>query len=231
MADMVLELGNGTRLGEREIAAATRSISMAAGRMRTLGQDEEKPGIIQTLLGFVGDGIGLLGEGVGFPLGLIATGADFVINAIADVAREVPLVGTLIAEILVGANTIIGFGLKLPSEILGVISSLLTAFRKLPEDKQKELEKKAEDKIVEKARETGQQGDVEKVLKSQEDKETKTQENKTVNTALGIGIPVLAGAGLGTALAGPVGLGGGIALGLTAGGAGIGLSALLGAFE
>ena len=236
MADQVIELGAGrfqiydsallADAGRRE-KILQHELGVVLPRMfAQMGQ--EAPGIFQTLLGFLGDGLGVLGDVIGFPTGLIATGADFVITTIAELARNIPIVGELIADILQAGNTLLGAGLSLPSETLGILSTLLTSFRKLPEEKQKSLEDKSETKIEALAAQTGQERDVDQALNISNQQQEEKDEKALGQTIATIAAPVVGGIGLGAALLPALGPGGAVAAGVGIAGLGFLVESLFG---
>jgi len=235
MADCVIEMG---RIGSRTITIQESNLTRqrelfnhALGQLQQLGQDPvpgtSTPGIFQTLLGFLGSGLGVLGDVVGFPLNLIGTGGDFIIRTLADLAKNVPIVGELISDILLAGNTLLQAGLSLPGATLAMLGNLLKSFSGLPKDEQDSLQKKSMEKIQAKANEAGQGEDLKKIQGMQ----VAGAMPPALKVAAGVAAPLTGGAIAFLALRAVLGDGGAAAAGgaITAGG--LGLAYMLGAFD
>lgn len=221
MADLVIELagaggGRSCPVSVNELSRAQEIMRRDLGAIHDLAQATTPPaggGIFQTLLGFLGDGLGVLSDVVGFPLNLIGSGADYVIKAVADLAKNVPIVGSLISDILLAANTLLQVGLKLPSSTLSMVQTLLKSFNGLSGDKQKSLQDQSMEKLLGKAKESGQEGDLQQLFnQSKKDAATVSTEG-ILKKAAGVGVPLAVGTGAFFILQGLLG---------TAGGAGVG---------
>jgi len=91
---------------------------------------------------FVGNGIqsvtNLLGGILEVPLSLIGSGANTVITAFAGIVGEIPIIGEIVAAILLAANAVLQQALKLPGQLLEMVGNLGKAFASLsPEQKEK----------------------------------------------------------------------------------------------
>jgi len=228
MADYVIELGriDGQvfQVSQVELGHKNELMRSELGRLYQLGQ--EGGGIFQTLLGFLGSGLGTLSDVVGFPLNLIGQGGSFVIKTIADLAKNVPLVGEFLSDILLAGNTLLQAGLKLPSETIAMLGNLLKSFNGLPEDKQKSLQDKSMQKLIDKAGETGQKQEMQNLLNQQKQAGSTAEVMGVVKKAAGVVAPLGGAAVTFLALQGVLGTGG--ALGAGAGALGV---LLFGAYE
>lgn len=195
------------------------------------GAGAEEGGFFEDIFGFFTDGMGVLGDVIGFPIGLIAEGSSTILNSLGSAVKEIPLVGQFVSDILTSGQSLLAGGLKLDPTSIGTIGTLLKVFGVLDEEEQKTLQRVSETKIVAKAAETNQAADITQLLALLKKSQGDQKEDKTLKTIAGVGVPVLVGGGLSAALIAELGTAGGIGVGVAATGAGLGLAALLGAFE
>ncbi len=90
---------------------------------------------------------------MGAPLSLLSQGVDWVFTNIASLIAEIPVLGSLVAEVLLIANAAIKFALNLPGMILTELSNVFGGLRKVFEGEysdgeQKDMLKEAKDQIL-----------------------------------------------------------------------------------
>lgn len=110
--------------------------------------------------GWLADGLSFvltqLGNLLDVPLKIISQGIDLVFNGVADLLRNIPFVGDLLAEILVLGGAVIKFGLSIPGMLLreagNVFGGIAKALKSENSDsKNQEKVNDAKDRITEKA--------------------------------------------------------------------------------
>lgn len=107
-------------------------------------------GIITGALGFA---LGALGDLVNIPLGLLSQGVDIVFNGAADILGQIPIVGELLAQILLLGNAVIKFALSVPGLLLHGLGNIMTGISKAllekstPAQNQKNQDKAKQDII------------------------------------------------------------------------------------
>lgn len=101
-----------------------------AGRSFKLGQTEETAlDLIASAGKWVADTLSyalhVLGSIIDVPAAWLAQGSDVAFNAVSDLLKKVPVLGNLLAEILLLGGALIKFGLSLPGMALQGLSNLL----------------------------------------------------------------------------------------------------------
>lgn len=84
-------------------------------------------GIITGALGFA---LTTLGDLVSIPLDLMSKGVDIVFNGVADLIGQIPIIGELLAQILLLGNAVIKFALSVPGLLLHGLGNILTGISK-----------------------------------------------------------------------------------------------------
>lgn len=152
-------------LGAEELIELGRPlpIHIAARQPFFLGRAPRQMGQLEFLgniAGFLVDGLSFafttLGNLLDVPLKVLSQGIDLVFNGVADLLRNIPIVGDVLAEVLVLGGAIIKFGLSIPGLVLREIGNVLGGVAKAlkTENSDAENDKKvneAKDNIVEKA--------------------------------------------------------------------------------
>jgi len=123
---------------------------------RQMGQLE----FLGNVAGFLVDGLSFLfttlGDLLDVPLKILSQGVDLVFNGVADLLRNIPIVGDLLAEILVLGGAIIKFALTIPGMVLREVGNVLGGVAKALKTENSDAENEdkvdeAKDNIVEKA--------------------------------------------------------------------------------
>ncbi len=98
-----------------------------------LGRNRRELGFLADIGGFLAGifetGVGLIADIVDAPLQLLAGGVDFVFVNIASVIGQIPILGELVASVLLIANAAIKFVLSLPGLILREIQNVFKGLR------------------------------------------------------------------------------------------------------
>lgn len=133
-AEELLELGRrgATFGGPRSPFLANRRPSLgASGSSAHLGDlvdmVKDVAGLITGALGFA---LTTLGDLISIPLDLLSQGVDVVFNGVADLIGQVPIVGELLAQILLLGNTVIKFALSVPGLLLHGLGNIMTGISK-----------------------------------------------------------------------------------------------------
>lgn len=133
-AEELLELGragaslSGSRgpfLANRGHAALGSSGRAGMGDILEIAKDIG--GIITGALGFA---LTTLGDLVSIPLDILAKGVDIVFTSAADLLGQIPIVGGLLAQILLLGNTVIKFALSIPGLLLHGLGNIMTGISK-----------------------------------------------------------------------------------------------------
>lgn len=116
--------------------------------------------ILGNVAGFLIDGISWaltnLGNLLDVPLKILSQGIDLVFNGVADLLRNIPIVGDLLAQIVVLGGSILKFGLSIPGMVLREAGNVLGGIAKAlktegTDGENQEKVDKAKDDIVSKA--------------------------------------------------------------------------------
>lgn len=249
MADMVIELGRhedatdpspyssrlagnysdvvrlrqaNPHLGEtqRRIDQELGNIQQIALHLSQVGEG----GIFTTLLEVVGQGIAATADAIGFPPSLLAEKVPSVIEGLAAAMREVPVVGTLVADILTAADVLVAAGIPIPEMVKATLGGILDAFDMLPQETQDELRRTAEVRVRAKAEETDQVAAVDQALAMGRRFEEEQRSRRVIRTVANVGIPVILGIVLSVALAPFVGTLEAVGLGVVAAGSAAGVA-------
>jgi len=99
---------------------------------------------------------GLLADLVNVPANILVSGVDLIFTNVAGLLDDIPVLGTLAAQILLIGNAVIKFGLQVPGMLLGGISNVLGGLSKALDTTQNAAqkaasEKDAKDKILDRA--------------------------------------------------------------------------------
>jgi hypothetical protein len=90
--------------------------------------------ILGSVAGFLADGLGFalgtLGDLVDIPLGILSQGVDIAFNGVADLLRNIPIVGDLLAQILVLGGSLVKFGLSIPGLALHGLGNVMAGIGK-----------------------------------------------------------------------------------------------------
>lgn len=90
--------------------------------------------VLGSVAGFIADGLSFalntLGSLVDLPLNILAQGVDIVFNGIGGLLKEVPIIGDLLAQILVMGGSLIKFGLSIPGLLLHGLGNILGGIAK-----------------------------------------------------------------------------------------------------
>jgi hypothetical protein len=84
-------------------------------------------GIITGALGFA---LTTLGDLVSIPLDILSQGIDLVFTNVAGLLDQVPIVGTLLSQILLLGNAVIKFALSIPGLLLHGLGNIMTGISK-----------------------------------------------------------------------------------------------------
>lgn len=110
-------------------------------------------GVITGALGFV---LSTLGDLVSVPLNILSQGIDIAFTNIASLLDHIPIIGGLLAQILLLGNTVVKFALSVPGMLLHGLGNIMSGISKAllakntPAQNQKEVDK-AKGDIVGKA--------------------------------------------------------------------------------
>lgn len=132
-AEELLELGRrgATFGGPRSPFLANRRPALGASGSAQLGDllemVKDVAGLITGALGFA---LTALGDLISIPLDLLSQGVDVVFNGVADLIGQVPIVGELLAQILLLGNTVIKFALSVPGLLLHGLGNIMTGISK-----------------------------------------------------------------------------------------------------
>jgi hypothetical protein len=116
--------------------------------------------LIGNVAGFLIDGISWaltnLGNLLDVPLKILSQGIDLVFNGVADLLRNIPIVGDLLAQVMVLGGAILKFGLSIPGMVLREAGNVLGGIAKAlktegTDGENQEKVDKAKDDIVSKA--------------------------------------------------------------------------------
>jgi hypothetical protein len=130
--------------------------------------------LVKSVGGFIASGLGYalttLGDLVNIPVSVLSQGVDITFNGVSGLLENVPVIGDLLAEILVLGGTVIKFALSIPGLLLTGLGNIMSGIGKALSAKgtSSENEKKvkdAKDNIVSKAP-AAQQDAVRQVLDS-----------------------------------------------------------------
>lgn len=108
------------------------------------------------LLDMLSKGIGVIADIVKVPLGLLTEGVGVVFTSVAAVISEIPVLGELVAQVLLAANAVIGFALAAPGKLLEGVSNVFGNLARAldeaygPEEKREKLDA-ARENIVSRA--------------------------------------------------------------------------------
>lgn len=90
--------------------------------------------VLGSVAGFIADGLSFalhtLGSLVDLPLNILAQGVDIAFNGVAGILREVPIIGDILAQILVMGGSLIKFGLSIPGLMLHGLGNILGGIAK-----------------------------------------------------------------------------------------------------
>lgn len=141
MAEELIELGDPRAPLRRRrylLAKPGASVTIAGGAPVIpqtpflSGRSVETPrmgDVIGDIVGFLGDvlgtAIGVIADIVSAPLELLASGVDWVLTNLATALTNIPILGELVAEILLIGNAVIKFALSLPGMLLHELEGLL----------------------------------------------------------------------------------------------------------
>jgi len=155
-AEELLELGRA-----RATPADRRPFLM--GRARPM-MANERPSeqvyifdILGSVAGFLADGLSFafttLGDLIDIPLQILSQGVDIAFNGIAGLLQQIPIVGDLLAQIVVLGGSLIKFALSIPGLVLRGLGNILGGVAKALKGSgtEKENQEKvdgAKDKIV-----------------------------------------------------------------------------------
>lgn len=173
MAEELIELGSirrSRRMGAEELIELgdrpamignTLRFFMANPRMARLGFFAEVgifiAGAFETVFNLLADIVGGITDLVGGGIGALLTGT-------AGLLGNIPIIGGILSQVVLLANTVIQFALSIPETLLRNIGSVFTSLKKLMEpEKNQDTYQKAKDDVVKKAP-SGIQKDVEKML-------------------------------------------------------------------
>lgn len=85
-------------------------------------------GVGSFLLGLVSDGVGVIADIVRVPADLLTRGVGAVSERVAGVIWEIPVLGELVAQILLAINAVTAFALPVPT---GLLSGIANVFENL----------------------------------------------------------------------------------------------------
>jgi hypothetical protein len=100
------------------------------------------------LFNILSEGVGLLAKIVAVPMDLVGQAASTVIDGLAAAVGQIPLVGEVLAQVLIVAKVIINAALKIPETLLKAVSNIFGAFAKLSSGQQTSLSKTAMGKLM-----------------------------------------------------------------------------------
>lgn len=130
-AEELLELGRSTgsfAAAQRPFLANRRPFSMGDARLGDLLDIvKDVGGIITGALGFA---LTTLGDLVSIPLDLLSQGVDLVFTNVAGLLSSIPIVGELLAQILLLGNVAIKFVLSVPGILLHGLGNIMTGISK-----------------------------------------------------------------------------------------------------
>lgn len=157
-AEELLELGRA-----RAFLGGPRSPFLANRRNSApgIGRDVERLGDILDIVkdvggiitGALGFALTTLGDLVSIPLDLLSKGVDITFNGVADLLGQIPIVGELLAQILLLGNAVIKFALSVPGLLLHGLGNIMTGISKAllqkstPAQNQKNQDKAKQDII------------------------------------------------------------------------------------
>lgn len=156
-AEELIELGKPRR--EKPFLAARKPYFQRGGERpfignsnRSLGQLDLLADVGSFLAKFLAGAFSVLAQIVNIPTNILISGVDLIFTNVASLIGEVPIIGTVAAQIFLIANSIIKFGLQVPAALLGGISNVFAGIGKaldtLAPSKKAAAEKDAKDKIM-----------------------------------------------------------------------------------
>jgi hypothetical protein len=90
--------------------------------------------MLGNVAGFIADGLAFalntLGDLVDLPLNILSQGVDIVFNGVSGLLREVPIIGDVLAQILVMGGALVKFGLSIPGLVLHGLGNILAGIAK-----------------------------------------------------------------------------------------------------
>lgn len=160
-AEELIELGRARALGASRspfLANRTRhAMGSAAAADHRMGDIldivKDVGGIITGALGFA---LNTLGDLVSVPLDILSQGVDIVFTNVAGLLDHIPIIGSLLAQILLLGNSVIKFALSVPGMLLHGLGNVMNGISKAlstknsPAENQKNVDK-AKDDIIGKA--------------------------------------------------------------------------------
>ncbi len=125
-AEELIELGRDGALvlRERRPFLAGRSRSPELGILDMLG---DVAGFFADALAFT---FNTLGDLIGVPLGILAQGVDVTFNGVAGLLKNIPILGDLLAQVLVLGGSLIKFGLSIPGLALHGLGNVMAGIGK-----------------------------------------------------------------------------------------------------
>lgn len=118
-----------------------------------LGQSDFLAQVGSFLVKFLAGAFSVLAEIVNIPMDILAADVDLIFTNVSSLIAEVPILGTVVAQIFLITNAVIKFGLEVPAQLLGGISHVFAgigqALDTLAPSKKAEAQKDAKDKIME----------------------------------------------------------------------------------
>lgn len=120
-------------LGAEELIELGRDRIMIANRRPFLaGRGGAELGILDMLgdvAGFLSSALGFvfntLGDIINVPLGILSQGVDVTFNGVAGLLKNIPILGDLLAQVLVLGGSLIKFGLSIPGLALHGLGNVL----------------------------------------------------------------------------------------------------------
>jgi hypothetical protein len=116
--------------------------------------------VVKSVGGFISSGLGFalntLGDLLDVPLGILSQGVDITFNGVVGLLENIPIIGDLLAEIMVLGGAVIKFALSVPGLVLHGVGNILSGIGKALSAKNSASEnekkvKEAKDNIVNKA--------------------------------------------------------------------------------
>lgn len=130
-----------------------RASFLGNGSRAGLGQLDLLAQVGSFLAKFLSGAFSVLAQIVNVPANILASGVNLIFTNVASLIEDVPIIGTVAAQIFLIANSIIKFGLQVPGELLGGISNVFEGIGKaldtLAPSKKAAAETDAKNKIME----------------------------------------------------------------------------------
>lgn len=159
-AEELVELGRAKDAAAFDRRPFFQSRPMVHGPMLSGPRMGDITDIVKDVGGFISSGLGFalntLGDLVNIPLGVLSQGVDITFNGVAGLLENIPIIGDLLAEIMVLGGAVIKFALSVPGLVLHGIGNILSGIGKALSAKNSASEndkkvKDAKDNIVNKA--------------------------------------------------------------------------------